>query len=102
MENSRITVTESPKVKRGFGELRTSQCFPVWYCVKTLFNSVTGKMESEVMKDEESKMPITIRSDKKPLDGVYETAAGTTYYTYHDGYEAADKQVRMTMAAASI
>lgn len=102
MENPKITATESPKTKRGIGELRTSQCFPVWYCVKTLFNANTGKMESEVMKDEDSKMPIAIRSDKKPLDGVFETAAGTTYYTYHEGYDEADKQVKMTLAAATI
>lgn len=96
--DDKITVTELPKAKRGFGELRTNQCFPVWYCVKTLFNANTGKMESEVVKDEETNMPIAIRSDKKPLDGVFENSAGITYYTYHEGHEAAARQV----AAATI
>lgn len=70
---------------------------PLWYCVKTLFRA-DGKMESEIVSDEKTKIPIAIKSLEKPQDGVFEDASGTTYYTYHQGYEAAAKQV----AAASI
>lgn len=68
---------------------------PLWYCVKTLFNLNTGKMESEIVKDEKTKQPIAIKDIDKPLDGVFETAAGTIYYTYHRGYAEAAKQVAM-------
>lgn len=71
---------------------------PLWYCVKTFFNPNSGKLESEIVKDEKTKVPIAIKDKDKPQDGVFENAAGTTYYTYHRGYEAALKQV----AAASI
>lgn len=66
---------------------------PLWYCVKTFFNLNTGKMESEIVKDEKSKLPIAIKDTEKPQDGVFETTAGTVYYTYHRGYEEAAKQV---------
>ena len=79
-------------------EYRDWKKCPLWYCVKTLFNMNTGKMESEIVKDEKTKLPIAIASVEKPQDGVFEDASGTTYYTYHRGYEAAAKQV----AAASI
>lgn len=68
---------------------------PLWYCVKTLFNMNTGKMESEIVKDEKTKQLIAIQSIEKPQDGVYETAAGTIYYTYHRGYREAARQMAM-------
>lgn len=74
-----------------------SEC-PLWYCVRTFFNVNTGKMESEIVKDEKSKVPIAIQDKEKPQDGVFETAKGTIYYTYHRGYEEAAKQV----AAATV
>lgn len=95
---NKITITEAPKKSRGFEEVKTKQSFPLWYCVKTFFNLSSGKMESEIIKDEQTKLPIAIQSEKKPLDGVFETAAGTIYYTYHEEYAEAAKQV----AAATI
>ena len=66
--------------------------------VNARFGIADGKMESEIVSDEKTKIPIAIQSLEKPQDGVFEDASGTTYYTYHQGYEAAAKQV----AAASI
>ncbi len=74
-----------------------SEC-PLWYCVKTFFNLNSGKMESEIVKDEKTKLPIAIQDKEKPQDGVFETAAGTIYYTYHRGYAEAAKQVAMATA----
>lgn len=68
---------------------------PLWYCVKTLFNISTGKMESEIVKDEKTKQVIAIQGIEKPQDGVFETAAGTIYYTYHRGYKEAARQMAM-------
>jgi hypothetical protein len=79
-------------------EYRDWKKCPLWYCVKTLFNMNTGKMESEIVRDEKTKQLIAIQDTEKPLDGVYETASGTIYYTYHRGYAEAAKQV----AAATI
>lgn len=76
-------------------EYRDWKDCPLWYCVKTLFNLNTGKMESEIVKDENTKQLIAIKDTDKPLDGVYETANGTIYYTYHRGYAEAAKQVAM-------
>lgn len=65
---------------------------PLWYCVKTKLGS-DGSVESEIVSDEKTKVPIAIQSADKPLDGVFEDASGVTYYTYHAGYKAAAKQV---------
>ena len=78
-------------------EYRAWREAPLWYCVKTkLYDN--GKMESEIVRDEKTKQLIAIQDTEKPLDGVYETASGTIYYTYHRGYAEAAKQV----AAATI
>ena len=45
------------------------------------------------MADEKTKLPIAIEIDEKPLDGVFEMATATIYYTYHEGYEEATQQV---------
>lgn len=71
---------------------------PLWYCVKTIMNNTTGKMKSELVKDEKTGAPVAIQGVQKPEDGVYETTATTTYYTYHRGYDAAAKY----MAAANM
>ena len=76
-------------------EYRSWKECPLWYCVKTLFNMTTGKMQSEIVRDEKTKQLIAIQDTEKPLDGVYETAAGTIYYTYHRGYSEAAKQVAL-------
>lgn len=70
---------------------------PLWYCVKTLLG-IDGTMKSEIVSDEKTKIPITIQSVEKPQDGVFEDASGTTYYTYHQGYKAAAKQVAAATA----
>ena len=65
---------------------------PDFYCVKTTYHN-NGKIESEIMADEKTKVPIAIEIDSKPLDGVFETATATIYYTYHEGYAEAAHQV---------
>lgn len=74
---------------------------PKWYCVKTTLHS-DGTIESEIMKDEKTKLPIAIQDFEKPQDGVYETAEATTYYTYHQGYKEAERQVAAAKAAMMI
>lgn len=65
---------------------------PLWYCVKTKFYN-SGKIESEIVRDEKTKLPITIQSFDSPLDGTYDEKDGTVYYTYHRGYKAAENQL---------
>ena len=79
-----------------------SKC-PQWYCVKTTLHT-SGKIESEVVADENSGIPIAIQTAEKPLDGVFETMEATTYYTYCRGYEEAAKQVALAkmMTAAMV
>lgn len=89
-----IMITEQQCIEAEI-EYRDWKENPLWYCVKTLFNANTGKMESEIIKDEKTKQIIAIQGIEKPLDGVYETAAGTIYYTYHRGYKEAARQVAM-------
>ena len=69
---------------------------PDFYCVKTTYHN-NGKIESEIMAEEKSNVPIAIELDAKPLDGVFETATATIYYTYHEGYEEAAQQVAVMM-----
>lgn len=68
---------------------------PLWYCVKTTFHQ-TGVVESEIITDEKSKLPLTFQSLQKPLDGAFETATEITYYSYHAGYKEAERQVEST------
>lgn len=70
---------------------------PQWYCVKTIFHISTGKMESEIMTDEKTKIAIVIQQPDKPLDGAFEKNGYTTYYTYHDGYKEASRQLLAAM-----
>jgi hypothetical protein len=65
---------------------------PQWYCVKTVLHS-DGRIESEIMVDEKTKLAIVIQDLDKPMDGVYETYEATTYYTYHQGYVEAARQL---------
>ena len=46
-----------------------------------------------------TKQPIAIKDTDKPLDGVFETATETTYYSYHAGYKEAMRQVNAAKAA---
>lgn len=73
---------------------------PQWYCVKTTYNSTTGKVTAEVMLDEKTKLPIAIQQAEKPQDGVFEDLKtnSTVYYSYHAGYEDAMQQVNMIAA----
>ena len=65
-------------------EYRAWREAPLWYCVKTkLYDN--GKMESEIVKDEKTKLPIAIASVEKPQDGVFAEVGATTYYTYCQG-----------------
>lgn len=79
-----------------------SEC-PQWYCVKTTLHE-NGKVESEIVADEKTGIPIAIQTNEKPLDGVFETMEATTYYTYCRGYKEAAKQVEQAkkMAAAMV
>lgn len=70
---------------------------PLWYCVKTKLRA-DGKVESEIVSDEKTKIAIAIQSADKPLDGVFEDMSGVTYYTYHAGYAEAAKQVALAKA----
>ena len=67
---------------------------PIWYCVKTMLNNITGEMKSEIFRDKDN-IPLIIRSLEKPLDIVYENTTTTTYYTYHATYEEGEKQVAL-------
>ena len=67
---------------------------PLWYCVKTLLRA-DGKMESEIVSDEKTKIPIAIQSLEKPQDGVFAEVGATTYYTYCQGYEEAERQLML-------
>lgn len=67
---------------------------PDFYCVKTTYHN-NGKIESGIMANEKTKVPIAIEIDSKTLDGVFETATATIYYTYHEGYAEAAHQVAM-------
>lgn len=73
-------------------EYRDKRVLPHWYCVKTTMN-FDGEIESEIVTDEKTKLPLMIQAEEKPQDGVFETAIATTYYTYHDGYRAAARQL---------
>lgn len=66
---------------------------PNYYCVKTTVHLESGKIESEIVKDEKTGCPIAIECEDKPLDGVFETYTETVYYTYHDNYKDAARQV---------
>lgn len=73
---------------------------PNWYCVATKFGT-DGKIESEIVADETTKLPIAIEIPDKPLDVVYETATATIYYTYHDSYEEAHRQMEQSTSMVS-
>ncbi len=73
-------------------EYREWRKCPQWYCVKTTYH-YDGRIESELVCDETTKLPIVIQDIMKPLDGVYETAAAMSYFTYHAGYIAAIRQI---------
>ena len=66
---------------------------PQWYCVKTTLYT-SGKVESEIVTDEKTKIPLVIQDIQKPSDGTWETMEATTYYTYHRDYKEAADQVR--------
>ena len=71
---------------------------PQWYCVKTVLHN-DGTIESEIAADEKTKLAIAIQSLEKPLDGVFETTEATTYYTYHQGYKEALRQMNAAKMA---
>lgn len=73
---------------------------PSWYCVATKFGA-DGKIESEIVTDETTRLPIAIEIPDKPLDTVFETATATIYYTYHDSYEEARRQMEQSMSMVS-
>lgn len=76
-------------------EYRDWRKAPHWYCVKTVFHN-NGEMESEIIADEKTGIPIVLQQLEKPLDDVFETANATIYYTYHRGYEKAKCQMEAT------
>ncbi|MEG1562558.1 MAG: hypothetical protein RR365_02335 [Bacteroides sp.] len=78
-------------------EYRAWRECPQWYCLKTTFHN-NGSIESELIVDEKTKLPLIIQDAEKPADGVFETATATVYYTYHRGYEEAARQ----MAVANV
>ncbi len=66
---------------------------PIWYCVKTTYHN-NGKVESDFVKDEKTKVALTVQGIEKPLDGTYQTANATIYYTYHRTYEEAENVIK--------
>jgi hypothetical protein len=70
---------------------------PMWYCVKTVLHN-DGRIESEIVADEQTKLAIAIQSLDKPMDGAYETTESVTYYTYCQGYREAEKQLALSRA----
>ena len=90
-----MTTEDKPKETARFPKLPS---FPIWYCVKTVYGA-DGKVNAEVMIDEETKNPIAMQLETKPMDDAFEDLLGNiTYYTYHGGYDKAAEQVRMSMA----
>jgi len=101
-------MTNTKKVSRAQEELLLAQAemlkknfqeWPLWYLVKTVIQS-TGKIVSEIINDDATGLPIVLKDAHKPQDEVYERIDGTTiYFTYHEGYEEAARQVAaMNMA----
>ncbi len=79
-------------------EYREWHEYPLWYCVRTILNDLTGTMKSDFVRDEKTKLPLTIRDEEKPADGVFQIGNTTTYYTYFNSYEEAALQI----AAATV
>lgn len=75
-------------------EYREWKIAPLWYLVKTTLHR-NGKVEAEIVKDESGKVPVVIQDADKPADGVWETPTSTIYYTYHQGYKEAARQVEL-------
>ena len=71
--------------------------WPMWWCVKMILHT-DGRIEADFVRDEKTKMAIAFRAPEKPLDGVFETLSSTTYYSYHDEYADAARQI----AAATV
>lgn len=74
---------------------------PGWYCVKTEFRN-NGSITSDFIRDEETGVPITLDIQEKPLDGVYEDAQATTYFTYHYSYEEAFGQIQQSLSIITL
>lgn len=81
-------------------EYRSWKESSLWYCTKTLLK-LDGNMECDFARDENTGLPITIQSADKPLDGVFESRAGTLYYTYHRGYAAAASHIAAVRGEAN-
>lgn len=75
---------------------------PLWYCVKTVLHLDTGKVESEIVTDEKTKIPLVIQDFEKPQDGGFETATEIIQYSYHAGYKAAEQQVNAVKMALKV
>ena len=88
-----MTKAEAACIKSEMEYRSWAEC-PQWYCVKTTMNNLTGKVSAEFVVDENTKLPVILQQIKKPQDGVYETATETAYYTYHRGYEEAERQIK--------
>ena len=58
-------------------EYRSWKECPLWYCVKTLFNMTTGKMQSEIVRDEKTKQLIAIQDTEKPGQSTTHTTEDT-------------------------
>lgn len=74
---------------------------PLWYCVKTILH-LDGTVESEIVTNEKTKLPMVIQSLEKPQDGAFETNTETTYYSYHAGYKEAERQVNAAKMALAV
>lgn len=74
---------------------------PLWYCVKTTLHN-DGKIESEILADEKTKMPLVMMGAEKPQDAAFETVTSIIYYNYFAGYEAAERQVKAAKAATLV
>lgn len=95
-------MTNEKQISRAQAELLQAQAemlknsfreWPLWYLVKTVIQS-TGKIESEIVSDDKTGLPIAIKDAHKPQDEVYERIDGTTiYFNYFEGYDEAARQV---------
>jgi hypothetical protein len=92
---SKMLADQNTAIENEYREWRGT---PNWYCIKTVLHE-DGRVESEIVADEKSKLAIVIQSLDKPQDGVYETAEAITYYTYHQGYAEAARHLAAARAA---
>jgi hypothetical protein len=87
-EENKMLNQQCVDIEMEYREWRES---PLWVCVKTTLDALTGAVKSEIAKDDDTGLTIAIHDFDKPQDGVYETVKETIYYTYHQGFVEAQR-----------